>query len=117
MTPPAPYVEISSPLDGDSVQEFAIVSGSAGGFDDSNQSVYVLVKPITNDSVWWVQSPVAINSDGEWTLDANIGDENTEPGTEFVISAIISSMELEENEQLDQIPENVAEFEIVVERE
>ncbi|WP_130646602.1 hypothetical protein [Methanofollis fontis] len=97
------YVVITSPRDGDKVNNTDTIKGTVEELDDSGLNLYVLVKPLLGDSGWWVQPQTTVLPSGNWFVEAYFGDNVTPAGTEFIVQAIVSNNELEEGEQIYNI--------------
>lgn len=117
---PRPTVTITSPKNGYEVSWREIVEGTSKGVYGSELNIYVLIYPIDAGGPWWVQPDVDVFHDGNWEVNCYFGRNPKiypeDKGANFRVSAIITTEELREGQQLQKLPDHVAKDEVRVTR-
>ncbi|MBC8275299.1 MAG: hypothetical protein H8E40_10065 [Chloroflexi bacterium] len=93
-TPPTDVTcTITSHGEGDKVGQYITLKGTASGIT-SKLSIYTFARAKIPAEPWWRSDKKAvILPGGEWTVDVVIGDEFTNPGTEFRVVVTVTSKE------------------------
>jgi len=96
-------ISIAEPTDGASVPHRAIVRGRT---KDRKAIVWVVVRPMAGAD-YWVQPRVDVESDGAWSVQVYIGqDEDMNRGEHFKVMAVANPVnELHEGDILKQWPD------------
>lgn len=81
---PTPPLSITTPADGEKVDEFPFVEGTVS---DWKAEVWVIVHPMKT-SDYWVQRNVTVKEDGKWRVQVNIGKGSVGVGESFEIMAV-----------------------------
>lgn len=76
-------ITISSPLDGESVNQRQLITGHVA---DSNAHVVVVIHS-ESVSDFWAQPPVMVRNNGQWRVRAYFGRRGMDYGEEFVVRA------------------------------
>ncbi|MAT97336.1 MAG: hypothetical protein CL608_09360 [Anaerolineaceae bacterium] len=113
---PGPEINFSNPGEGMSIEVTIIETGS-GSFqvtgtskriaDNSDWNVFVLLHPADPFAEgWWIQPAVTMNTDGQWSGIAWIGDTDNkpEPGDTISLVAIVSEL------NRAQVPTKINDF-------
>jgi len=121
-TPPPPPPELLSlvmfhPQMGDDVDWITSVSGNSSGIvTNTTLNLYLLVYPVESEGPWFVQNRPSINPDGSWFGLAYFGrnpDIHPEDvGDQFILSAIVATVNLQPGETVSTIPDNIYECSI-----
>lgn len=77
-------VEFTSPKTGEIVHQLAELTGKI----EAGFTPVVLIRPLTKDSVWWIQKPVKLETSGEFSSKVVVGNSRTAEGTRFRIVAL-----------------------------
>lgn len=95
---PGPTVEIASPENGEGIEvriaetgsgSFSVNGSSTRVADKTDLRVYVLVHPSDPFAEgWWIQAAVVMNSDGNWSGQAWIGDPASPPHAGDIVDVI-----------------------------
>jgi hypothetical protein len=87
-----PNVTISFPADRSNVRVYESIYGNSSGIYGSGLHLYVLVNPVTNSDIWWIQQEAALSSDGSWHVNAQFGRSAQEDvGTKFRVIAVVTT--------------------------
>lgn len=120
--PPSPSPQpvslvISYPLTGDEVSWITLVSGNSTGIGTNKTlNLYLLVYPLESDGPWFVQNRPTINPDGSWSgivyfgRNPDIHPEDT--GDQFLLSVMVTTINLQPGETFTTIPESIYESSI-----
>ena len=77
-------VKFTSPKTGSTVRQTTTLSGKV----EAGFTPVLLVRPLTKDSVWWIQKPIRVGQTGEFSAKVVIGSQRTAEGTRFRIVAL-----------------------------
>jgi len=116
--PPPPFppqsvsLVIFYPQMGDEVDWTTSVTGNSTGIaTNKTLDLYLLVYPVESEGPWFVQNRPTINLDGSWSGLVYFGrNPDTHPediGDQFVLSAIVTTANLQPGETFTEIPESI----------
>jgi len=81
-------VAIVEPKDGAQVEGFrSLVKGSV---NDANARVSVVVRPLTPTD-YWIQEPPTMDTNGNWQINAHLGENNVGVGEKYEIIALATN--------------------------
>jgi len=78
---------ITAPKDGGKVDQTDQVEGK---LNTTEGWPVVVIKPLVGIEPWWVQPPVEELKDGEFSIQAHFGNEETKPGTKFRVMIFVA---------------------------
>ena len=114
--PPPPPQSVSLvifyPQMGDEVDWMTSVTGNSTGIvTNTTLNLYLLVYPVESDGPWFVQNRPSMNLDGSWSALVYFGrNPDTHPedvGDQSLLSAIVTSANLQPGETFTEIPESI----------
>ena len=100
-------IELTSPLVNSSVEQVAQIRGKV----TKSVRPVILIRPLEDDSLWWIQDEVEVTRTETFSLNVAIGDNDTPDGTRFRIIALAvpkaSRAEFKPGESLKDLPAGI----------
>lgn len=118
--PPSPQpvtLVVSYPKTGDEVDWMTYVTGNSTGIvTNKTLKLFLLVYPVESEGPWFVQNSPKVNPDGSWSglvyFGRNPDIHPEDRGDRYLLSAIVTTANLQPGETLTEFPEIICEFPI-----
>lgn len=116
--PPQPVsLVISHPQIGDEVDWITSVAGNSTGIvTNKTLNLFLLVHPVESGGPWFVQNRLTVNPDGSWSglvyFGRNPDIHPEDSGDRFLLSAIVTTADLQPGETFAAIPESICQSSI-----